>query len=334
MKFSSKATSRIAAMAMSAVVGLSLAACGSDGGGSSDAGASKDVRVAFVGSRAATYQQASFEGLNSVEGIDATFVDVGYDVAKQVQAMSTAVASGQYDAIVVTPNSPTGLIKSVNDAIAKDLIVVNVAAAVGEDGASTKSQIEGQAGSVLENFETMGEELATLALKYCEAEKKSPCDVARIGGLPQFLTEKLLQTGMERVVDADGSATITELYAGGFDANAGIKGAQDLLAAHPEIDVIAANEYVLTGALQAAKGRDIGLIALGGSENTLSQVKSGGFFGARAFFPYTEGVRAGEIILKKSENPGGDSIDMGSQPEGVPSVFTKDTIGSHEAEYK
>ena len=82
MKFSSTATTRVAATALMGMTALSLAACGDDESGNSDAGGGKDVRVAYIGARSVPYQQAGFAGLDSVEGIDAKFIDVGFDVAK------------------------------------------------------------------------------------------------------------------------------------------------------------------------------------------------------------------------------------------------------------
>lgn len=337
MKFASKSTTRLATTVLAGVIAFSLAACGSSGGNSSNGGDSvggdkaSTVRVAFLGARSQPYQAGLFAGLESVDGIEATFVDVGYDVAKEVQEMGTVTASGRYDAIVFVPNSATGLIKAATDAIAKDLIVVNVGTTLGPDAASMKTQVDGMAGSVFQSYKTHGENLAKLALEYCKAENKSPCNVARIGSLPQYPSDQLLRDGTKSILD--GSATYIQVYSGGFDANVGLKATQDLLAAHPEVDAIAANEYALQGAQQAVKGRDIGLIALGGSEFTLAQVESGGFFGTSAFVPFTEGVNAGKIVLEKSENPGGAPIDMGGAPDVVPPTFTKDTIGSFKAQY-
>ena len=237
-----------AALAATGTLAAMLTACGSSG--SSSAGsASGEYNVAYIGSKTVSFQNAVFQGLSSVPGVKATFIEVGFDVSKQSQAIQNAVASGKYKGIVVLPNSATGLIAAVNQAVRAGIQVYNVDSPIGTDPYSTKVQIKGQAGAVVADGTHDGEELGKLAVQACQAKKVSPCEVARIGGLPQFAIETELQNGVASALKAAGSKyrMLRTIYGGGYDANSGVKAAQDLLASQPGVDVVIATDPVMKG---------------------------------------------------------------------------------------
>ncbi len=318
---------------------LALTGCSSSGqpaSGGSSAGSST-ARVAFLGTKSASFQNAIYKGLTSVNGIQADFIEVGFDVNKQSQAVDDAVASGKYQGIIMEPNSPTGLIPATTRAIAKGIQVINVEASLGADIKSNAVQIPGQAASIVEPFDKLGSLQTKLALKACKDNGVAVCNIARIGGLPQFGTEQIFtDSTTSETANAGASAKLVgNIYAGGYAAGDGLKAAQDLLSSHPEVNVIMSADPLLKGIAQAvtSSGKKVQIIGIGGSSYGMAQVKAGKWYGDVAFFPEYAGKLSGETMLKHLADPSLKGEELSPSQPGVGPDFTKETADSFAGQY-
>jgi ribose transport system substrate-binding protein len=271
-----------------------------------------------------------------VPGVKATFIEVGFDVTKQAQAIQNAVATRKYRGIVVDPNSATGLIAAVNQAIKAGVWIYNVDSPMGPDPYSTKPQLSGQAGAVVADYTQIGKTAGQLAVQGCQAKKVSPCQIARVGGLPQFAVETEQQNGASTAIKAAGSQyqMLPTVYAGGYDANSGVKAAQDLVAAHPDVDVIFASDPVLKGVQQVVKGKGIQLIGIAGTHYAFQQVVNGTYFGEVASFPVYEGKVAGESIVKHIKNSSAAPDNPSAIAPGLPFATTQANLGTFRGQYE
>jgi ribose transport system substrate-binding protein len=179
--------------------------------------------------------------------------------------------------------------------------------------------------------------MAELALQACKAAGESPCTIARIGGLPQFATEQLLTKGSQDTIAAAGSAAklVSTVYAGGYTANDGLKAAQDLLTAHPDLDVILGPDPLLKGIEQAVgkSGKHVQLVGLAGTKYGMTAVADGRYFGEVVFFPKYLGEQAGKTILKHVADPSLKGEAPPAARPDVPLVYTKANIDRFAGEY-
>jgi ribose transport system substrate-binding protein len=334
----------LAAAATATVLALSGcstpgAAPGSTSGASASAGAGgEDINVVYIGSKGTTFENAIFDGLDSVDGIKATFVDIAFDVTKQSQAIDDAVVSGKYQGIVLLPANATGPVPAVERAIAAGIQVVNVASALGPDVTSTAPQVKGVAASIIPSPKVIAEQQWKMGLKYCADKGIAVCNIGRVDGLPQYPNAIIFKQVDEAQAKAAGSKVkhIETVYSGGFDASVGLTAGQDLLTAHPEINVLFAADPNMKGVEQAVANAnaDVALIGEGGTNYGLGQVRKGVWYGLIAHFPRTEGEMAGDAILRHLADPSLASEEITPKIDGIDTAFTKENIDTYDGQYE
>ncbi len=114
-----------------------------------------------------------------------------------------------------------------------------------------------------------------------------------------------------------------------YTTAAGLKAAQDMLQAHPDLSIIMGADQAITGAATAVgpdnKGK-IALIGYGGGAIALQGIKSGERYGTVMQMPATEGRLGTEQLIQAIRTgtpaPGMDPLD--SLPEG--GVVTKANV--------
>ena len=132
-----------------AIAGLLIGACGSSSSGQQTA-----IRVAFFAPIANTYVAATLKGMNEVSasgGIKITQFDTGFDPTKEFSQIQDATTSGKFDAFLIIPLDAVALIPAVQAAIKAGIKVVNTDLIMGTDNTTSKSQIQGQTGSVIKD---------------------------------------------------------------------------------------------------------------------------------------------------------------------------------------
>lgn len=327
--------------ALAATTALALGGCASasgnaDAGSTSDGG---DVRTVYIGSKATTFAQAIFEGLDSVDGITADFIEVGFDEAKQAQAFDDAVASGKYKAVVAIPSSSTALIPSVKRATEAGVQFVNVEGHFGPDPKSVEVQLPGQSASIVTDFREQGTLMFETALKYCEERGIKVCNMVRIDGLPQLAVADLFAEADKAAAEAAGDKVnvYPTVFTGGYDAALGLKAGQDLLTEHPDVNVIFGQGPGVLGVMQAAanvgKDKTIGFITQNGDSAAIKSVKDGTSYATIPLFPRTAGELAGQAILRHVADPTLAGETINPVPEGADLVITKEKADSFTVQF-
>ena len=185
----------VTAIAVAATIALTGCATA---GGNTDANpstATEKVRVAYVGSKSSTFEQAAVDGLSSVDGITVDFFEVGYDENKQQQAIDDAIVSGKYQGIITVPRTATGVIPAAERAIEAGLQFVSFAAVLGADDELLEVQIPGQAAAITPDNNAIGELQWEMALQYCDEEGIEVCNIARVGAVPANGPERIFAPG-------------------------------------------------------------------------------------------------------------------------------------------
>lgn len=319
---------------------LALAGCSTPAGSSSDTSSSSSVKgtvkVAFFGFAASnSFAQASFKGIQTYAGAhDATakFFDGNFDASTQVQQIQDATTSGDYDVFIVQANDGAAVIPAVQQAIAAGITVVGEFTPVGTTYDTAKSQVKGMyyVGDVpSEN----GAALASMAVSACSGI--SPCTVAYLQGNPALpLDNTRTKAVVNGITSADSSIEVISSYQGGYTQDAGRKVGQDLLTAHPDVNVIIGSSQALLGVQSILpKGSKIKLIGNGSSTQAIDAVKSGAWYGTYVVPEVKAAALAAQVGIGAARGQKeSSSIDTGKESFSV-RIGTADALKDVTGDY-
>jgi len=340
-----------AALAALTLAGGTLAACGSDdddsattGGSTATAAASttgsgggEEVKkIAFFGFAGAnSFAQATLAGIKeqaAKEGVEVQFFDPNFDAAKQVSQIQNAIASGDFDAFVVQANDGNAVVPAIREAIDEDIAVVAEFTPVGSDYASLTPPVEGLTfvgEPPVENGTALGE----MAVEACA--DKDPCEVAYLEGNPQLPLDNARTEAVKAALAKAPNVKLVATVVGGYTQADGLKAGQNVLQAHPNVNVIVGSSQAIGGVQQAVKDAGktgkVALIGNGGSKQAVAAVKSGDWFAAYVIPEKAAGAKAAELAIAKARGEDvPDSFDTRQlhEPRG-----TKETLADFEGDY-
>jgi ribose transport system substrate-binding protein len=340
-----KCSARSLAVVLAAITVLAGApGCGSDdtsGGGSGTSRNSKVDKVAFFGFASAnSFAQATWAGVQRAAkkyGAEAKFFDPNFDPQKQVSQIQDALTTQQYQVFVVQANDGNAVVPAIKQAIDQGVTVVAEFTPVGPDYDTIEPQVPGMI-FVGEAPVDNGRRLGQLGVQACKG--LNPCNVAYLQGfkalpLDNARTEAVLQT-----LETAPNVKVVASPEGGYTQASGLKAAQDVLSAHPDVNVIIGSSQAIQGAQQAVKnlGRlptspselkhpdTIKLIGNGGSCQAVKAVKASQWFAANVAAERSSGEKATELgILKANGDKVPSSFDTRQfqDPMGTRSVLEK-----------
>lgn len=298
------------------------------------------IQIAFFAPQANTYVAATFQGIQDVaeaEGAEVTFFDTGFDATQEYNQIQDAVTQEKFDAFIIIPLDQVLLIPVVEEAIAAGIAVVNTDLVLGENPETFEPQVEGQAGTVLipasdrarYRFEQVVETCADL----------DPCNVGWIGTIATVDYEKQITAGLDQLEAENPNINIVSYQdTGAFEAEPAIGVAQDMLLAHPEINVLSTSgEQLMFGAEQAVQeaGRDdIRLISQGASCPGMEAVREGRWYGTTIDAPYTEGKVGAELAIQavRGELDGPTGVHAALAADAGP-LFTAENVDTFECQW-
>ncbi|HEX4305865.1 MAG TPA: sugar ABC transporter substrate-binding protein [Solirubrobacterales bacterium] len=335
------------------VLALVVAACGggsSSSSGSSEGGVSEataesqgsesqesestgeKAEIAFFGLAAANaYTQAAWEAAKAEaekEGASIRFFDGEFNGSVQFKQIQDAIASGQYNGFDIMPNDGSGLVPVAEEAIQAGIKVASLEFALGSDPTSLEPQVEGLTTTVGYNITDGAEAVSNEVVKECEG--KDPCEVALMYGELSTQFDQIRQKTTKEILDKHSNIDVVSETEGGFLREGGAKATQDVLAAHPDVEVIAspsADQEVL-GAMQVLEhdGKTgVALIGTGGANAAVEAVREGKYTATFVQLPATEGRLATQYLIEAidgKEVP--DEVNLaGKAPVGA--LFTVET---------
>lgn len=219
----------------------------------------------------------------------------------QYAQMQTALSSGQYQGIVVQPILSTGLTPLVRQAVAKGLKVVTVDQILGPKLTTAAPQVAGISASVVFVPTTIGTKLGHLVVRACASKRLNPCDVGYLYDLKASSLDVALHASFARAV-AGSPVRVVGVGQDYYTPSMGLTATQDLLQAHPSINLIVGSDQGIEGGAQAVasagKTGKVLLVGYGGSAAGISGVKSGAWYGTVAQLPGSEGRLAVQDLIK------------------------------------
>ncbi|HET6494263.1 MAG TPA: sugar ABC transporter substrate-binding protein [Thermoleophilia bacterium] len=297
----------LAFVAVAAVLVMSIAAgCGSDSSStttSPSAAASQSgepVAIAFFGfAKANSFAQATFSGIEdyaSKNNATAKFFDGGFSAPTQVSQIQDAITSGKYQVFIVQANDGAAVIPAVEQAIAKDIVVVAEFTPIGTKYDTAEPQVEGMyfVGDVITDN---GVAIAELGLQAAEEAGISEPVIAYLQGMPTLPLDNARTDAAVSTLEAGGAKVISNLV-GGYSQDEGRKVGQDLFAAHPDVNVVIGSAQSIAGVervIPAALKGKVFLVGNGGSTQAVTAVQEGRWFACYYYPEPLAGAKAAEV---------------------------------------
>ena len=291
------------------------------------------VNIAFLTAvQQNSYVAVVFEEMQRVaDEMNATITvfDAEFDVDKQVGQCQDALASGQYDAFIILPID-TSVIPCIEEAIAQGIKVVSQNFPLGPDYTTADTQVEGQTASVMRVTTADGEGIGELIVGACEGI--DPCEVGIIEGVLSGIYSITRLEATKSVLDQHPNIELVATGEGIFARDPAIPVAQDMLLAHPGLDVIATGGDQMTiGAEQAVESAgltgQVKLTGVGASRLGVEAVREGRWYGTTTWVPIIEGRLSAEFAIGAVR--GEDFLHEGIDEtvySGYPVIVTLDTL--------
>src|SRR5438093_13520203 len=276
------------AVGVAATVGLTSSASGSS---------KKTIHIAvFLASAANTYWEAELLGAKDVAkkypNVKLTTFDAQFTTNKQVNQLRNALVSNRYQAWFIGPNDGGPLTPTIKQAIRKGVKVGCSLVPCGPRIRVARTQIPGQVIFTGVGFFDNGKLLGKLVVQGCKGV--DPCKVLWLPGLPTLPLEVARQAGMYSVIKPHKNIKVVAVAAGGYLAAPALKATQNVLQAHPDLNVIVSSgDQMIAGAAKAArlvgKAGKIKMYGNGCTFEAKQLILKGVQTGCTVYLPRTEG---------------------------------------------
>lgn len=344
-----KRTVRLLAAGATALLTLSVAGCSKPSSGatntgatdtagsqSSGAGSNQHLSIGFFGfAKANSFAQATWAGIQQYaksHNASATFIDSNFDGPTQVNALQDAVTSKRYNVVIVQANDGTAMVNPVRQAVAAGITVVVEFTPVGGKYDTAAPQVPGTI-NIIDPPTVNGAGLAKLGLQACKTVTSGKCQVAYLQGFANYPLDTARTNAAVKALKAGGADVVSNLV-GGYTPDSGRAAMQNLLQAHPNVNVIIGSSQALEGATPLAKGKNIAFVGNGGSTQAFAYVKKGTWYGVYDVPEKSEGAKAAQLGLDKARGQNVPTSTVACQALTTFSCLgTKKTLQGQTADY-
>lgn len=302
----------------------------------------KTINIAvFLASSANTYWAAALQGAKDVQktnpDVKLTVFDGQFNTNKQLGQLRDALVSKKYQAWFVGPNDGGPLTPTIKQAIKDGVFVGCSLVPCGPNIKSAKVQIPGQTIFAGLGFFPNGQLLGKLVVQGCAGI--DPCKVLWLPGLPTLPLEKARQDGLYSIIKPHKNIKVVAVAAGGYLAAPALKATQDILSAHPDLNVIVSSgDQMIAGAVKAAQVAGMaGKIKMYGNGCTFEAkalIQSGKQAGCTVYLPRTEGRLVVQALVDAVNGKGKTGVSIDPTPRSpIGGLGTKANIGKFKPEF-
>lgn len=262
------------------------------------------ANVAYLSASSAnTWLQASKVEMDKIaaeNGITITEFDGQFNPDTQQAQLQDAIASGQYQGMIVSALNGVGLLPDLQAAAAAGVKIVALNQIIGPALDTADPQDPSVVASVLAPPLRSGQRLGELTLKACEGV--DPCNVVYFYGIKGIPLDNALEQGFNEVIAANPAIKVVNTGEGQYlGPDVAMTAMQDIITATPDFSVVVGSDQSIQGvllALQDAGKTDVKLIGLGGSTPAIDGIKAGTWFGDVMGAPATEGRLAMDALVQ------------------------------------
>lgn len=266
--------------------------------------AAKPVNIAFLSFAVAnSYDQpmlAAAKAAAQADGAQLSVLDANNSPTTQLSQLQTAVDSGQYNAIITEPIYGPGLIPEVKVAISKGIKVADVDEILGTNLRSHATQVPGLAANIVFVPYDLGHKMGQLTVKACKAKHIANCQVGFMYDFKATPFDTALREGYNAAIAGHHIHVVAQGQSQ-YTITVGLSAAQNMLTAHPKLNVIVGADQGIEGTARVAPKHLI-LIGYGGSAAALHGVASGTWYGDVVQLPASEGRDAVNDLVKAVRN--------------------------------
>jgi ribose transport system substrate-binding protein len=294
---SSSSSSSASASSASSSTPAASGSTTSAGSGGSGAGPGKTINMAvFLASAANTYAEGEMAGIKDAvakyPNVKLTVFDAQFTTNTQVNQLRDALVSKKYQAWFVYPNDGGPLTPTIRQAVGQGVKVGCVLVPCGPNVQDTNVQIPGQVIFAGLGFYQNGVQLGQLTAQGCQGI--SNCQVLWLPGLPTLPLEVARRNGLFSVIDKYKNIHVVATAAGGYLAAPALTATENVLHAHPGLNVIVSSgDQMIAGAARAVRlAGDAGKIKMYGNGCTFEAkqlILQGVQTGCSVYLPRTEG---------------------------------------------
>jgi ribose transport system substrate-binding protein len=276
---------------------------------------------------------ASAQAVAASENATLKVFDANNVPATQYAQFQDVIAAGGYNGVITQPIESTNLVPLVKQAAKKGIKVVNIDQIMGPKLNTAKVQVAGLSGNVTFVPSLMGQDLGKLAVQACASKNLNPCNVGYLYDIQASSLDVAIRNGFNSATSGH-NINVVDTGQDYFTPTDGLQAVQTMLAAHPEINLIAGSDQGIEGAADdTSLPSSTLLVGYGGSAAGDAGVKSGKWFGTVLQDPATEG-RVGvqtliNAIRNKKNYPGVNPI--ASEPNG--GIIVKSDVKKFTAEW-
>jgi ribose transport system substrate-binding protein len=310
--------------------------------GTSDPSATKEgSNAVFLASAANTYWTAELERVKDAVkkhgDVQLTVFDAQFNTNKQVNQLRDALISRRYQAWFVGPNDGGPLTPTIKRAISQGMKVTCTLVPCGPNIRNPKVQIPGQVAQIGIGFYENGRVLGRLTVRACG--NLDPCEVVWLPGLPTLPLEKARSDGLYSIIKRRKSIKVVAVQAGGYLAAPALTATQNILQAHPDVDVIVSSgDQMIAGAYRAAWAKgvedEIKMFGNGCTFEAKRDILARKIYGCAVYVPRTEARVAADLLNKavKGQKISGRYVDP-LRFSSIGSIGTRANIGRFKPEF-
>jgi len=299
--------------------------------------AAEPIRIAFLAASSENgYNQGIMQGIRDEarrRGAQVEIFNGEFDPARQYAQVEDVVTSGRFKGMVICPNDPSGIAAAAQEAIAGGLKVAAVLFPIGPRLDTLAPQLPGLLTTVAWNPVAAARIQAQTVVDDCSG--RDPCRVVIIIGQKTFPFDELRDQTYRMVLAAHPNIRIVADVEGDYDPDRALTAMQDVLQAHPKVDVVLTNsDQHLVGADLALddagiRPGQVDLVGAGASGLAFDGITDGRWQATLKELPQTEGRLAVDTILDSIEGrPVAPEIDEATLG-GVPPMIDRRVLAAH-----
>ena len=155
----------------------------------------------FVPVSGNTYEEARLRGAQEAAAkLNAEVVNFAgdYDALKQINQIQDAIASKNFDALLIHPIDSNAVVPVVEDALKAGLVVVGADSPIGPNPDSLEPYPEGVVAFIGRTGKATGEWLGQAVIKACEG--KDPCEVAYLIGMQNLTIDQVRYQNLQDTI--------------------------------------------------------------------------------------------------------------------------------------
>ena len=332
---------RSVALVVAAVAAGGLVACSDN---SNNPGSATDnnrrLQIAYLSFAVANSYDAPMlaaaKAAAAAGNAEVTVFDANNDPQTQFSQFQNALSAGKYDGIIVQPILGTGLTSLVTQAVGQGIKVVNIDQILGPDYTTDQPQVDGLSANVVFIPSKIGQQLGQLTVQACQSKNLNPCNVGFMYDIKASTLDAAINKAFTDAIAGTPSIKVVAEGESFFTPALGLTATQNMLQAHPELNLLVASDQGLEGATQAlaaANKTDLLMVGYGGSAAGFGYVKNGTVFGDVVQAPASEGQLGMTALInaiRSGENSGAINPVASLPDDGV---ATKDNVDQFTAEW-